>query len=208
MSLTKVDIYNLSLFNIGHSRRVNSPTENSQERQNCDAVYEQKKRGLLSMANWSFAKAEIALSLTGESVTGWEYEYYYPQGCLKAIQIARANSLIKPIPFQRGLRYDQTSGAETAVLLTNEPNAKLFYIREITDPKIFTPKFVDTLSHYMSIDLARVMAKQKQVVDDMKSLFTYHLGEAIRMGEAEAQDEQAPDADWIRLAYGTEELET
>jgi hypothetical protein len=198
MANTKVDVYNLTLFNIGHTRRVASPTEDSIERQNCEAIYEQKKQSLLAMANWGFAKTEVALSLTGETPTGWAYEYYYPQGCLKAIEIARASREQDPIPFQRALRYNAATGAEDAVIWTNEADASLIFIRDVQNVKVMTTKFIDALSHYMGIDLARVMAKQKQVVDDMKSLFTYHLAEAIRMGEAEAEDEQELDAEWIR----------
>jgi len=150
------------------------------------------------MANWGFAKTEVALSLTGKTPTGWAYEYYYPQGCLKAIEIARASREQDPIPFQRALRYNAATGAEDAVIWTNEADASLIFIRDVQNVKVMTTKFIDALSHYMGIDLARVMAKQKQVVDDMKSLFTYHLAEAIRMGEAEAEDEQELDAEWIR----------
>ena len=201
MAATKLDLYNYALFNIGHTRRVDSPTENSIERQNCEAIYEQKKQSLLSMANWGFAKTAVALSLTGNTPIGWAYEYHYPSGCLKAIEIARASREIEPISFQRALRYTEATAAEEPVLWTNEPQAQLIHIRNVVSPTVFTPQFTDTLAHYMGIDLARVMAKQKGVVDDMKSLFQYHLGEAIRMGEAEAQDEKEMDADWIRKAY-------
>ena len=198
MANTKVEVYNLALFNIGHTKRVASPTEDSIERQNCEAIYEQKKKSLLSISNWGFAKTEVALSLTGHTQTGWLYEYYYPNGCIKAIEIARASREQDPIPFQIGLRYDQATGAENRVILTNEANATLIYIRDVQSVSVMTPKFIDTLSHDMGIDLGRVMSKQKQVVDDMKSLFMYHLSEAIRMGEAEAKDEKELDAEWIR----------
>jgi len=197
MATSKVEVYNITLFNIGHTKRVTSPTENSIERTNCESCYEQKKQGLLSMANWGFAKSEVALSLTGFAPSGWQYEYHYPANCLKAIEISRSNKAQDPIPFQRGLRIDEATQQETAVIWTNEANAKLFYIRNVQSVAVMTPKFIDALSHYMGIDLARVMAKQKQVVDDMKSMFTYHMSEAIRMGEAEAEDEKALDAEWI-----------
>ena len=205
MARTQLDCYNTALFNIGHTRRVNSPNETSIERQNCETIFEQKKQSLLSMANWGFAKTVTALSLTGYTPIGWEYEYYYPANCLRAIEISRSSKFDDKIPFQRAARYDSDTGKESAVIWTNQKDASLIHIRDIQNFDIFTPQFFDTLCAYMGIDLARVMAKQKQVVEDMKAQFSYHISEAVRMGEVEATDEPEMDANWIREAYGITE---
>lgn len=198
MSTDKTEIYNLALFSIGHSRRVHSPTEDSTERRNCEAIYEQSKRGLLTMANWSFAKTGVALSLTGQKPKGWAHEYYYPQGCIKALEIARDHDAQPEIPFQTALRYDEVSGKETRVIWTDEAGANLIYIRDVQSPAVFTPKFIDTLTHYMAIPLARIMSNNSRTPADMTQLFQYHLSEAIRSGEAEAQDKPEQDAEWIK----------
>ena len=202
MATNKTDIYNLALFHIGHSTRVQSPTEPTTERRNCEAVYETAKRALLTMANWSFAKAITALSLTGNTPKGWAYEYYYPQGCIKALEIARDSDRQKEIPFQTALRYDESTGAETRVIWTDEAGAQLLFMRDVQNPTVFTPPFDMTLSYFMGIPLARVMAKNTRTPGEMSQLFQFHLSEAIRSGEAEAQDKPEQDADWIKEAYG------
>lgn len=201
MAQTQLDCYRTALFNIGHTRTVNTLTEDSVERRNCEACFETKKQSLLSMSNWGFAKTEVDLSLTGYKPTGWDYEYFYPAGCLRAIEIARVNKLAPKIPFQRAVRYDEATGKESAVLWTNEQNASLVFIRDIQNAAVFTPLFFSTLCAYMGIDLARVMAKDKNVVADMKQTFSDYMREAIRMGEVEAVDEEEPDATWIRESY-------
>jgi len=198
MATTNVDIYNLSLFYIGHSRRIESPTESTTENRNCTAIYEQSKRALLTMADWSFAKTSEFLSLTGHSATGWGNEYYYPQGCIKALEIARSSQEQDVIPFQTALRYDQISGEESRVIWTDESSAELVFLRDVLSPAMFTPKFIDTLAYYMGIPLARVMAKNTKTPADMTQMFQYNLSEAIRSGEAEAQDKKELDAEWIR----------
>lgn len=202
MANQKTDIYNLALFHIGHSRRIDSPTENSTERRNCESVYESSKRALLTMANWSFAKTVVNLTLTGNTPKGWAYEYYYPQGCIKAIEIARDTNLQKEIPFQTALRYNDSTQEETRVIWTDEANAQLLFMRNVQSPPVFTPLFDLTLSYFMGIPLARVMAKNTRTPGEMSQLFQFHLGEAIRSGEAEAQDKPEQDADWIKEAYG------
>lgn len=202
MATDKTEIYNLSLFHIGHTRRVESPTENSTERRNCEAVYNSAKRSLLTMANWSFAKTIVNLSLTGFTPKGWAYEYHYPQGCIKALEIARDSDAQKEIPFQTALRYNDETGAETRVIWTDEANAQLLFVRNVQSPTVFTPLFDLTLAYYMGIPLSRVMAKNTRVAGEMTQLFQFHLSEAIRAGEAEAQDKPEQDADWIKEAYG------
>ena len=202
MANSKLNCYNISLFNIGHTRRVNTLIEDTVERRNCETVYEQKKESLLSSSNWGFAKTSVGLSSTGYTPIGWAYEYFYPIGCLRAIEIAKASRELDPIPFQSALRYNQDDGSERRVIWTNEPQANLIFIRNVQDPSVFTPKFTDALCAYMGIDLSRVMAKDSSVTNDMKQMFATHISEAIRMSEIEAKDEKELDADWIREAYG------
>lgn len=202
MATDKTELYNLALFHIGHTRKVTSPTEESTERRNCEAVYESCKRALLTMASWSFAKTVVNLSLTGHTPKGWSYEYYYPQGCIKALEIARDSDAQKEIPFQTALRYNDTTREETRVIWTNESQAQLLHLRNVQSPSVFTPLFDLTLSYYMGVPLARVMAKNTRVPGEMSQLFQYHLSEAIRAGEAEAVDKPEQDADWIKQAYG------
>ena len=195
MTVTKTEIYNLCLINIGHTRKA---TADSTELANCESIYEQKKRSLLTMADWSFARTYTTLALTGNTATGWTYEYAYPNGCLKAIEIARESSDTKPIPFTTGLRYNESTETEQRVILTDEANAELVYIRDIQSTTLFTPKFVDALWSYMNITLARLMAKKESTVQEMTKLFEFHMSEAIRSGETEAADKPELDAIWIR----------
>lgn len=197
MAISKLDIYNQALFNIGHTKRVQSLTEDSAERRNCEAIYEPRKRSLIAMARWGFAKTETVLSLTGRTPTGWDYEYYYPQGCLKALEIPRSNVRQKKIPFQTALYHNETTGAESKVIWTNYPQASLLFLRDVQNPVIFTPNFETCLSYFMAPDLSRVMSKNTKGPSEMFQLFQFHLQQAIIAGEAEAVDEDEPEAEWI-----------
>lgn len=205
MANTKLDVYNLTLFYFGHARRIEDPTETSTENRILTSVYDQGKESLLTMAKWGFTKSFVQLTLTEYTPTGWLYEYLYPQGCLKAIEIAKANKNQKPIPFQTGLRYVASPESEKKVILTNEPNAELIFTRNIQNVAMMTPTFVQTLAYYLAIPASRVLAKDKGVTQDMIQMFQFHFNQAIIAGEAEAQDEPHPDATWITEAYGGQE---
>lgn len=197
MATSKLEIYNQALFNIGHTKGVVSPSENTAERLNCEAVYEPRKRALIGMAKWGFAKTEETLSLTGFTPTGWLYEYYYPQQCVKALEIARSSLKAKRIPFQTALRYDASTGAESRVIWTNQAGASLLYLRDVQSPTVFTPNFETCLSFFMAPDLARVMAKNSKSPSEMFQLFQFHFQQAILAGEAEAIDEEEQEPEWI-----------
>lgn len=197
MATSKLEIFNQALFNIGHTKRVNTPTENTAERLNCEAVYEPRKRTLIGMAKWGFAKTETTLSLTGYTPTGWDYEYFYPLHCVKALEISRATKAEKRIPFQTALRVNESTGEETKVIWTNQSGASLLYLRDVKNTTIFPPNFETALSFFMSPDLAHVMAKNSKSPSEMFQLFQYHFNQAIVSGEAEAIDEEEPEAEWI-----------
>lgn len=202
MAQTKVDVYNNSLFLIGHTVKVNNPDEQTIEATNCKAVYDIHRRAILTQANWGFAKTEIALSLTGNTPKGWAYEYHYPAKCLKVIELMRDSPLLPKIPFQIGSHYDANTGEEIKTIWTNEAGAYALFTRDTEIVDLFTPKFFDTLSSRVAVDLARVMTTLVSI-KDMWNMFTYNFSEAVRVGEAEAEDEPEKESSWITEAYGS-----
>jgi len=204
MAQSKLDIYNFSLFQIGHTRTVNSPTENTIERKHCDAVYNQHRRAILESSKWAFAKTFIKLSLTGNVTPDGRLEYHYPIECLKALEIVRSSPRVPKIPFMTGSIRDIETNEERRVIWTNAPDAVLLCIRDVTLPSMFTSNFTQALSYRMGVDLATVLAKNSSKSNDMFKLYQWAMDQAILSGEVEAEDEPERDAEWIEQAYDTE----
>lgn len=197
MTASQTEIFNMALFNIGHSRRVNTVAEDTPEAKNCRAVYGIHRRALLTMAKWSFAKSILPLALTGNEVVGYDYEYTYPPDCLKALEIARSSKDLPKVPFQTGSTINYLTNEQSRVIWTNEASAQLVFMRDVNVTGLFTPLFDQTLAYRMSVDLARVMATREATAKEMLQLFQFSFNQAILSGEAEAEDEPAPDAAWI-----------
>lgn len=197
MSTSKNDIFNLSIFQIGHTKTIFDPDENSPEAAHCRKIYDQHRRAILSMAKWSFAKTVTPLALTANTPNGWSYEYQYPSGCLKALEIAKTNPYDAPIPFQAGSTYDSVNNVNNRVIWTNWEGASLVHIRDLEDTTKFTPMFVQTLANRMSSDLARVLAKKDTLAGQMFQMYQLSFNDAVRMGEVEAEDVPQNDAAWI-----------
>lgn len=196
MAQSKLDIWNFSLAQIGHTKRVVSPTEKTAERRRCEESYDFYRKALLTMAKWNFATVVETLTPTANTPTGWTYEYVYPSGCLKAIEIAKASAQLDPIPYKAGSVYDASTGAQR-VIWTDEYQAKLVYVRNVTDTTMYTPLFEMTLAHLMGVPLARMIPKSTKLPTEMFQLAQFYFDEAVRAGEVEATDAELPEPEWI-----------
>lgn len=201
MATNKLELYNLGLTNVSHTKKVQTLTEDSTERRYCEQVYEPSKKAVLAMAKWGFAKRSVALSLTGNDVVGWDYEYYYPNGCVKALEIIKSTLREKRIPYMTASTFDALTSAESRVIWTNQAQASLLYIGNVQNTNMFTPLFDMAVSHHMGITLGRLLSKNSKVPTEMFQMTQYYLAEAIRQNEAEALDEDEPNATWIDEAY-------
>lgn len=198
MAQDKLDIWNLGLISVGHSKKVVSPTEKTTERRHCESLYDPYRKALLTMNKWAFATITQPLTATSNTPpTGWAYEYVYPNGCLKAVEIHRASASLPEIPFKKGAVYDEATSTHQLVIWTNEPDASLVWIRDVDDPKFFTPLFDLTLAHYMGITLSRLLSKSTKTPQEMFQAAQYYQNEAVIAGEVEGDDFEYPEPDWI-----------
>lgn len=198
MVMTKIDICNQALLGVGHSRKIVTATEDTPEKNQTFRVYEPARRSLLQMGRWGFATDVVTLVDTGNTPIGWDYEYVYPMGTLKALEIARASSDQDPIPYKTASTLDATTGAQRRVIWTNEAQASLLRIRDVQLSSMFTPLFDQCLACLMGVmGLARTIAKSENAVKESWQALNYWYGQAVQQGEVEAEDIPTPDAPWI-----------
>lgn len=181
MATTVVSICNRALSRIG-AQLITSLSETSQNAQHCNALYAGARDELLMMHEWSWALARADLTQLVTEYTGWDYAYQLPVDppCLLPVQMIGVGSQL----FQR----------EGSALLCNEDEVELLYIKQVTDPTVFDPLFVEALVLLMASKLAGPIKANKKLEQALIGLFYQKLDEA--RGQNEWYSSRTPDTAW------------
>lgn len=162
-----VQLCNMALSHIGASARVASisPPDGSVEAGHCATFYDLARTTLIEPSNWRFTLARKTLSLlTTNPSEIWAYAYALPSDCLSPRRILRpvdgltvfTQDEVQFAPTDRG---GATFDVEGDTLYTNEPEAALLYVRDVTDTNKFTPSFASALSFMLAGYLAGPIVK-------------------------------------------------
>ncbi len=149
---SQVAIYNLALSNIAAKSRVNSLTEDTNERKVCSVHYDSARESVLEDHDWNFASFYDTLALIKESTDTdapplpWLYQYTYPSTCIYAREITRQLDSESVVPFRVDLNDDKTG----KVIHTDKQDAILRYTKRINNPTLFTPRAVEALGWKLS----------------------------------------------------------
>ncbi|MBU4681207.1 hypothetical protein KC222_04175 [Cedecea davisae] len=149
-----IEICNIALSRIGNSRSINSLTEQSKEAGACSLHYEACRDATLSDFPWPFATKRIALADTGNPPPDWQYAYTYPPDCKRIIEIM--------VPGVRNptaaMRIQYVTGADDAgtgkLIYTDQPQAWLKYVAQVTDVNMFDDIFRDALAWRLAGEIA------------------------------------------------------
>lgn len=185
-----VQICNMALSHIGSEARVASisPPDGSVEAGHCATFYDVARTEMLEPGNWAFSLKRAALAQVTNPSTVWAYAYVKPADCQRALRILRPS--IAVTVFTQDLRVEpHTDDRDTApfdiegeVILTNEPDAKLVYVQDVTDSTKFPASFTSALSYLLAGYLAGPIIKGNEGV---------RLGDAMRQRAANMADVSA-----------------
>ena len=161
-----VDIANMALSIVGSNTTVSSmsPPDGSAAANYCATFYDIARREALAPFAWSFARTRAPLAELANPSDVWGYAYALPSDCLRVSRVAALalNSLNEEVAPAWNWLFNESGGADFAIetdstqklLLTHEPGAVLFYIRDQANPSTFTPGFVTALSYLLASYLA------------------------------------------------------
>ena len=185
---TEVDICNLALAHLGDDATIASinPPEGSAQAEKAARFYPIARNNLLEMHTWSFASKRGNLALTTNSLDQWDYAYVAPADMMTAVAIISPSS---QNDYATRMSAGDTPGNLTAnfaptivagqytpqqfalegdLIYTNQENAMLRYQAYITDPSLFSPLFVTTLSWHLASMLAGPIIKGDQGMAEAK----------------------------------------
>lgn len=163
-----VQICNMALSHIGSEARVSSisPPDGSVEAGHCAMFYDLARTELLEPGNWAFSLKRATLAEVTNPSTAWAYAYAKPSNCLRALRILRPS--IGITAFTQGPHTDDRGTApfdiEGDVIFTNEPDAVLVYVQDVTDSTKFPASFTSALSYLLASYLAGPIIKGNEGV--------------------------------------------
>jgi len=177
-----VTICNLALAHIG-DQSILSLDDPSQEARFANLLYDPTRREVLRSHNWNFAVALVQLPmLTDAPPFDWTYAYQLPTDYFKLIQV---NAFGSEQPTQN---YE----IQGRILLSDVEEAKISYVRDITDANYFDSVFTEVLSLRLAARLAKPLAGSMDIATRLNQEYKYMLGEARRIDGVENQLRRKP----------------
>ena len=185
---TEVDICNLALAHLGDDATIASlsPPEGSAQAEKAARFYPIARNNLLEMHTWNFAAKRGNLALTTNTLDQWDYAYVAPADMMNPVAIISPSSQndyatrmsagdtpggitsnYAPT-IVAGQYTPQHFAVEGTYIYTNQENAMLRYQAYVTDPSIFSPLFVTTLSWHLASMLAGPIIKGDQGMAEAK----------------------------------------
>ena len=185
---TEVDICNLALAHLGDDATIASlsPPEGSAQAEKAARFFPIARNTLLEMHTWNFASKRGNLALTTNSLDQWDYAYVAPADMMSPVAIisptaqndyaTRMSAGDTPggitsnyaPTIVAGQYTPQQFSLEGDLIYTNQENAMLRYQAFITDPSLFSPLFVITLSWHLASMLAGPVIKGDQGAAEAK----------------------------------------
>lgn len=199
MPLTDVQICNMALGHIGHTKFIAALTDRSNEASVLNQFYEQARDFSLECFPWPFAKKTVTLGLVTDytvldTIHEWSYAYRYPDDCLFARYILTANGRMEtdPPPFEVG------SDDSGRLIFTDQEDAILVYTRRVTDPALFTAAFGESVSWWLSGLICPGLAKDKKQAQGCFQMFQALKPLAEARSGNEQQQSPELDSEFIR----------
>lgn len=196
--VSKVDIGNLALSNIGISSTIESFTEASIEAKQINAWYDFARKQMLEASDWTFARKLLTLALAGDAAApdvDWAYRYQYPVDCIKMRRIVNPVGLDNDVVPYRIANSDDGS---VRTILTNLEDAQAEYTFDLTETSLFSFSFIQALSYLLGHYVAYALTGNNEMRIEMLKLAAALQRKAAAEDMNEGNPSPPRDADWIR----------
>lgn len=209
---TVVGICNLALGRIGVSQYIESIDDPNTNARSCKQFYNLCRQQVLQDFPWNFARGVVALAeLSNDPPPGWGYVYRYPTDCLQARAISDDSGVRSSTwNAQQFLSWDQwaatiprrqswqvmgdTSEPGSRIIITDIPEAFLWYTVDVEQVNQFTPLFVSALAWRLAAELAGPLKADARLRDSAEQQYVFVRSQAAANSMNEETPDPAPDS--------------
>ena len=194
MARDKITIWNQALSYVGVKAGVQSDTEDTEEVQHLNSVWDLTRDVALEAFEWNFLKSHVALAaLSEDAPDAWEYVYQWPSGCMKVRYIEPVERTDDPIAFEIG---NGTGGSR--VIFTDEESAILWYSKRVDNPELWSAAFCDALAWGLAASIAMTSIGSVRDSAGLSKRYEQKLMDAMVLSANEEQRDAIRDAEGIR----------
>ncbi len=218
---SEIDICNIALGRIGINDSISSlGTANERERV-CTRLYPEVRDQVLEDFPWGFAQTVVALAMLSDTTTlGYTYRYGLPDDCARAQVLTdvagmrwdgggpgvgiwdyaiRFGSMSGRIQFQIMANRDNLPAQ---MILTDIPEAYLWYTMRVVDPNQMTAMFRSALSWKLAAELALPLRAEKGMAETAGSAYMAEVSRAQVQTLSQRQDASyMPQSDSINARF-------
>ena len=175
----------MALTKLGQKRIVNVETDTTEEAKVCRVWYEPTLKELLRSHEWNFAidRALLNQHVSAPITDDYDYQYELPNDCVRVLDMP--DNPLAPYVIEGNL------------LLTNEDEVKIRYIKKIVDTQLYDSSFVIALADLLALKLCdkiKTSATNKETLrrDYKDSLLNAKFADAI-----ERETPESENTDWV-----------
>jgi hypothetical protein len=201
MALTKTDICNLALSEIGNERVQISDfdTDTDKIARQCRLHYQRSLDELIRMHTWNCCKGRDKLVPVDvsddDNYFGWSFASPFPTGCIRPVYITNSDSVWRAVK-------DWTEwGVQGSEILTNYEDVWLQYIKEpaIADmDSLFLKAFYTLLASALAMPITGKREIKRELYDEFLNVI---MPEARRVNSFEGYEQPMSDSEWLEATY-------
>lgn len=179
----RVELINRALSKIGQ-RPISSASEESPQAKAAMLVYDSVRREVLQSYSWAFAVRTEKLALLSSVPLDFKFSFALPPDCLRAIRVTAPPSF----------RCQEGDGGRTFAVRGNEvltdlPAAVLEYVSDVTDERLFDPRFCESFVLKLASELAIPLGGKGELMTSYAQQYDVAVRHAAAQSESQFYEE-------------------
>ena len=184
--VSKVSICNMALRRVGE-QTISALDDGSKNANICNDFFEDVLQQVLRAHPWNFALArtELALSATAPAY-GWDNQYLLPADCLRVLRMEDFKTVFV---------------VESDYLLTDNTEAKILYIKYLTDMTLLDPLAVKVLYLSLGVEFSYNLTENNTILGGLMQQLEQAWRDARCMDAQEGTPMVSDNSDWVNARY-------
>ena len=193
---SEVQICNIALQLIKHSKQITSLTSGTKEANAAELVYDEMRDLLLDMHHWNFATRRVQLGqLSADSAPAfeWDHAYQLPADFIRVMSVHEHDTGDDMVAYK--IEGDQ--------ILADADEIYLRYVGRVEDPNKMPPTFRRALSKLVAAQLATALSSSVSLSKELFAQFhDQDLPFAKSTDAIQNFADQLPESSFISARFG------